>query len=60
VKIDKAIEILEQWNKRTNGLTDKDFHDAEKLGVEALKFRRSLEQENPDITLEPLPGETEQ
>jgi len=56
--IDEAVKELQKsideiGNDEIDALTK-----AEKLGIEALKFRLGLEQEDPEITLEPLPGET--
>jgi len=60
MKLEKAIAILEALYR--GGISPNDPHpqDALKLGSEALKYRLRLEQENGDITLEPLPGETEE
>lgn len=58
MNIPKAIEIQEkhiEWCKEAH---EADVCSATRLGIEAMKFRLQLEQEDPDITLEPLPGET--
>lgn len=60
MRIEKAIEILIEWKERGWVTDEKKLAEAEQLGIEALKFRLELELEDPEITLEPLPGETEE
>ena len=38
MKLDKAIEILSQWDKGTDPLYLPDLPDAVKLGIEALGY----------------------
>jgi len=54
----KAIEYLEKDIKDFGGPGTSLICQAERLGIEALKFRLELEQFYPGIPLEPLPGET--
>ena len=56
--IDKAIEILNLWNGRTEGLIIQDITDALKLGIEALKRVKSFQGKGNNIIGCPLPGET--
>jgi len=59
MKLEKAIEILEQHQKGTDPLYLSDLPDAEKLGIEALK---RLEDWRAGVVLNPsfmLLGETE-
>lgn len=58
MKLETAIEILELNARVAGKRMPSDTLDAIKLGVEALKYRLELEQTDPEITLEPLPGET--
>lgn len=57
--IDEAIEILRDLDTTLPQSDPCKRQEAVKLGIEALKFRLDLEQEDPEITLELLPGETE-
>lgn len=58
MRLEEAIEIQSVYI-RGHGVDQYKLTDAIKLGIEALKYRLGLEQEDPEITLEPLPGETE-
>ena len=56
--LDKAIEILSQWDKGTDPLYLPDLPDALKLGIEALKRVKHLRNFwGKDLNLK-LPGET--
>lgn len=56
--IEKAIEILTQYQRGTDPLYLPDLPDAQKLGIEALKRHHNL-RVNPHYTrLGLLPGET--
>lgn len=59
MKIDKAIEILETDHTKPVSHTVKDYLDALKLGIEALKRcqHNYLSPQRADLRL--LPGETE-
>lgn len=59
MKLEKAIENLTEIPYIVVASEEKDFGEAIQLGIEAMKFRLELEQEDPEIALEPLPGETE-
>lgn len=58
--LEKAIEHLEHVEQRAKREGNMGTCIAAELGIEALKFRLSLEQEDPEITLEPLPRETKE
>ena len=58
MKLEKAIELLKLTTSIRPLVHPTDEHNAILLSIEALKFRLDLEQTDPDITLEPLPGET--
>lgn len=60
MKLEKAIEFNTKLVRELDIPQRAKEKEAVKLGIEALKFRLQLEQEDPDITLEPLPGETEE
>ena len=60
MNIPKAIEILTYLSYDPKEVLDHDQSVAICLSIEALKWRQALEREDPEITLEPLPGETEQ
>lgn len=60
MKLQKAIEILEHIEGYTTYPFREDVKAAAQLGTEALKFRLELEQTDPEITLEPLLGQTEE
>lgn len=59
MNIAEAIRILEGELHRPLKWQNRPDNEAINLGIEALKWRLQIEQEDPDITLEPLPGETE-
>lgn len=59
MRLEKAIEIVEELPHNLNEVLDHDQQDALKLLIEAGKYRLELEQTDPEIVLEPLPGETE-
>lgn len=54
----EAIEILSQHQKGTDPLYLPDLPIAEKLGIEALKYRQHLKDEGIIIPGYLLPGET--
>ncbi len=54
----KAIETLKERGELVIVSMNPDWDAANKLGIEALRYRLELEQEDPEITLEPLLGET--
>lgn len=60
MKLEKAIEILNQVKNDTcTNLVDDDL-DAVQLGIEALKAWKEIRRD-PDVTCAPiLPGETEE
>ncbi len=60
MKIDKAIEILTINNEHNPDFTDADRHDANKLGIEALKRIKSGRDTPSGLSFIPLPGETEE
>ena len=57
--IDKAIELLTHHILQDFRNTDSDLADAVKLGIEALKWRKHLEDFDQALRNHPLPGETE-
>ena len=59
MKLEKAIEILTDLDKRGDFAPGGDVQPAVKLGNEALKFRRHVKLWYPTLFPEPLPGETE-
>lgn len=59
MKLAKAIYIKENYLKLHSHELYKEIVEADRLSIEALKYRLELEQTDPEITLEPLPGETE-
>lgn len=60
MKLQKAIRRLQRYVKYRKPDPDDHFHESVQLGIEALKFRKEIEDEDPDIKLQPLPGETEE
>jgi len=60
MNIPKAIKILIKLERTLAPIMDASGTDAIKLGIEALKYRRRVKQADPYVTLEPLPGETEE
>jgi hypothetical protein len=60
MNIPEAIEVLSEYVFENKPQDITAYDKATKLSIEALKFRLKLEQEDPEITLEPLPGETEE
>jgi len=59
MKLEKAIEILTQHQKGTDPLYLPDLPDAEKLGLEALRWRQQMEHDYGSWCGPLLPGETE-
>ena len=59
MNLTKAIEILKQSYRPQNSSQDYDFNNALMLGIEALKFLRTLRSMNLGSPHKPLPGETE-
>ena len=57
--IDKAIEILELRIKSPFTRANPDTKDAISLAIEALKWRKHLEDFDQALRNHPLPGETE-
>ena len=57
MKISKAIEILTIHNDHNPDYTDLDRRDAHKLGIEALKFFKDLEDRGALPSNARLPGE---
>ena len=60
MKLEKAIEILERPCGQSSGLTLKEILEAEKLGIEALKFIEGLRAGFPRDMWKRLSGETEE
>ena len=58
MKIDKAIEILREWQEDHLTRMTPDFDDALKLGVEALKSIQLLRNRLDASYVNLLPGET--
>lgn len=59
MKIDKAIEILQDILRHVQPIDPPDEHDAITLGIEALKHLQKSRQYNLAFNSETLPGETE-
>lgn len=57
--LEEAIKQLTEWVEYPPGVVFSTELPAVKLGIEALKYRLQLEQEDSNVILEPLPGETE-
>lgn len=60
MKIDEAIEILNDIIHYVEPDDPPDEHDAIKLGIEALIFTRNVLKLMPVVFPLPLPGETEE
>lgn len=58
MNLEKAIELNKESERSLRTGKFYDHANAIKVGNEALKFRLELEQEDPEIELQPLPGET--
>lgn len=58
ITLDKAIEILELVSDTPPSGANPDFKDANKLGIEALKRCRVIQQESVLKPFALLPGET--
>ena len=60
MKLDKAVEILNDYKMQSAFEATPDFEEAIKLGIEALK--RLQRQRSGDLSLikTPLPGETKE
>lgn len=60
MKLGEAIGILaDRLDARDKG-PDKDFDDAIKLGIKALKWREFYRETHPEMKWPLLPGETEE
>ena len=59
MKLDKAIEILTTWEEKGYTDTWEGFHEAQKLGIEALKRCQALRAQHLFRDWLLLPGETE-
>lgn len=55
---EEAIEILNDHACKKMKVFDEDLEEAEKLGIEALKFRQRWEQQEGDTDFWRLPGES--
>lgn len=60
ITIAKAIELLSNSAYLGSTTFDQDFRDAEKLGIEALKWRVEVKKAILPIKLTPLPGEADE
>lgn len=60
MRLDEAIEILRRTYAPSNDPALKDFNDAIKLGIEALKRELEYRESMPPKKGELLPGETEE
>lgn len=60
MKIEKAIEILEDKNCIEYRSPDQDYRDALKLGIEAMIFLKSLRDNYKPKGFNLLPGETDE
>lgn len=58
--IDKAIEILYEWNILSANEVDIDLRNAVSLSIEALKWINANRDGNWHRCNSPLPGETEE
>lgn len=59
MKLEKAIQILEQYGNYDNTVHFKDIKEATKLGSEALKRTQQEREHSLSFAGELLPGETE-
>ncbi|MBA7580551.1 hypothetical protein ES708_22444 [subsurface metagenome] len=58
MNIPKAINILTKWKEEGYFKDEELLAEAERLGIEALKFRDKVKAWYPTLFPEPLPGET--
>lgn len=60
MNLKEAIEYLQELKPQPWLQGFPYFVEAVGLGIVALKWRLQIEQEDPEIELEPLPGETKE
>lgn len=58
MKIERAIEVLIKWREEESVDDEAELHEAEQLGIEALKRLKEHREDQMDITYRALPGET--
>jgi len=59
MKLEEAKEILQKDIDNPGGVAIEDVNEAERLGIEALKFLTTCKLDCPLYIKNPLPGETE-